>query len=164
MKIYTKTGDNLTTSVISKRVDKDHLIVEVNGTVDELMSSLMISYHHNPLTDIQEIIISVCHNLMDISSSIVTNKCYLAEEKVIEIEELIDLYDAKLEPLKTFILPGNTLASSYLHLSRTICRRLERRIVSLAKIEKVDSIILKYINRLSDLLFVLSRITEEQGK
>lgn len=160
MKIYTKTGDDLTTSIIKERVDKDHYIVEANGTIDELMASLMIAYHYNEDGNVKKNLVDISKDLFIVSSDIILGSNKLINEKVKKLEELIDTYDSKLTPLTDFILPGSNLPSSYLHLSRTICRRAERRVVSVAKVSYVNDNILQYLNRLSDLLFVLARVSE----
>lgn len=162
MKIYTKTGDNQTTSIGSSRVGKDHIVVEVNGTVDELSSSLMICYYQVDDEEIKEYIKQICTNLMHMSFEIITKKEYISETNVKRLEDLIDYYDAKLPKLKNFILPGSSLASAHFHFSRTICRRLERRVVTLTKEYEVSKFILHYLNRLSDLLFVWGRYVGDE--
>lgn len=160
MKIYTKTGDNLTTSIVRSRVDKDHLIVEANGTIDELMASLMVALHHNPNEQIKKHLEAISWDLFSCCSDIIMQTNKIDKGKVEKLEKLIDEMDSKLPPLTSFILPGNNLSSSYLHLSRAICRRAERRVVSVAKTISINPNILQYLNRLSDLLFVLARISE----
>lgn len=160
MKIYTKTGDNLKTDTFGRRVFKDDLVIEVNGTIDELQSQLMVTYNLLKNNEIKEILVSICKNLFIVGSDISSSGDRFNQEKVHEIEALIDQYDAKLPPLTEFILPGLTLTSSHLHLARTVARRCERVIVKFALDNFVNYNILKYINRLSDLLFVLSRYVE----
>lgn len=157
MKIYTKSGDNQTTSIGNKRVSKDHIIVEVNGTVDELTSNLMVCFHLIDDEKVKDIIKNICVNLTHLSFEIITKKEYITNEHVGTLEKLIDEYDEKLPKLTNFILPGSNLASAHLHVSRTVCRRLERKIVALGKGYRVSQSIYQYLNRLSDLLFVLAR-------
>jgi cob(I)alamin adenosyltransferase len=162
LKIYTKTGDNLKTDTFGRRVFKDDLVIEVNGTIDELQSQLMVTYNLVANEEIKNILLTICNNLFTVGYDISSSGDRFSQEKVHEIEALIDQYDAKLPPLTSFIVPGLTLTSSHLHLARTIARRCERVIVKYALDNFVNYNILKYINRLSDLLFVLARTVERQ--
>jgi cob(I)alamin adenosyltransferase len=158
-KIYTRTGDDGSTGLgDGTRVPKDHVRVEAFGTVDELNSFLGLLLcepldHalHSELTRIQ-------HTLFDLGGELcIPGRRVLAEAQVTELEDLLDRLNADLAPLKEFILPGGTRAAALCHLARTVCRRAERRVYSLSCREPVSPVTLKYLNRLSDLLFVLAR-------
>jgi cob(I)alamin adenosyltransferase len=158
-RIYTRTGDKGTTGLgDGTRVDKDSLRVEAYGTVDELNSlvGLLVSYQvpdviAGQLTDIE-------HDLFDIGGELsIPGHRVVTDKQVQRLEEFLDTLNADLEPLEEFILPGGTTSAAVCHLARTVCRRAERRIVTLAREETVNSASLRYLNRLSDLLFVLAR-------
>ena len=158
-RIYTRTGDKGTTGLgDGTRVDKDSLRVEAYGTVDELNSliGLLVTYKVpeiivRQLTDIE-------HDLFDIGGELsIPGHTVLSDKQVERLEEFLDTLNADLEPLQEFILPGGTAAAAVCHLARTVCRRAERRVVSLAREETVNAVSLRYLNRLSDLLFVLAR-------
>ena len=165
MKIYTKRGDGGETSLFGgERVEKNNLRIEAYGTVDELNSftGLALSEEITPLAN--EILLKVQNLLFVIGSELATpdnvkdklNRMINAAD-VETLEKYIDEIDIKLQPLKNFILPGGTKGAAILHVCRTICRRAERRIVEINSFEKVNEDLLSYINRLSDLLFVLAR-------
>ncbi len=163
MKIYTKTGDNLQTSAMARRVYKDDIIMHSVGTCDELSSALMVSYHFIEDKDIKDIILKIVNTLFNVSGDIVGYKDgqSIKEEDYLELEKLIDLYTDKMPQLKAFIIQGMNKASSHLHLARTISRRLERWTVSLAQGDKLNKNVLIYLNRLSDLLFTLARYLDQ---
>ena len=161
LKIYTKTGDNLKTDTFGRRVFKDDLVIEANGTIDELQCQLMVAYNLMDNKEIKELIIDICNNLFIIGSDISSASDHFNQEKVHDIEQIIDKYESLLPPLTEFIIPGLTLISSHIHLARTVARRCERVIVKYAIDNFVNYNILKYINRLSDLLFVLGRFVEK---
>lgn len=161
MKIYTRTGDNGTTSLYGgRRVHKYNLQVTAYGTVDELNSILgvLISQINN-----KKVISSLLSN---IQSDLFTIGAYLAgkdlplqiiEKRVTEMEHLIDDLDRQMPDLKHFILPSGGEKASFTHLARAVCRRAEREITSLTKERKIRKEIIIYLNRLSDLLFMLAR-------
>ncbi|CUT04851.1 cob(I)yrinic acid a,c-diamide adenosyltransferase [Candidatus Chrysopegis kryptomonas] len=165
MKIYTRTGDDGTTSLFAGgRVKKDDARVEAYGTVDELNSILGIVRAISKNAEINEIIQEIQNYLFHLGADLATpfevenlKIKRIAKEDVEKIERWIDEIDLRLEPLKNFILPGGTLLASFLHLARTVCRRAERRIVYLSEREKINTQIIPFVNRLSDLLFVLAR-------
>ncbi|HEY8445299.1 MAG TPA: cob(I)yrinic acid a,c-diamide adenosyltransferase [Bacilli bacterium] len=161
MKIYTKQGDNLKTKTINNEVYKSDLIIEVNGTIDELQAHLMLSYNFIDNQEIKEIILSICKDLFIVGYDITSSKETFSIDKVTSLELLIDKYNDTLKPLTEFIVPGLTKPSSILHVTRTVARRCERVIVRYALDHDINKAILKYINRLSDLLFILARFTEE---
>ncbi len=164
MTIYTKNGDKGETSLFGgRRISKDHIQVETYGSIDELSSSLgllisKVSTHaeQQPLIEIQEDLYKIMAYLADANSPI----DYLLE-RVSLFEQKIDLMQSKLPELHSFILPSGTEISAIAHIVRTICRRSERNVISFSKTTKKDSkdilIIIKYLNRLSDLFFVLAR-------
>ena len=176
MRIYTKTGDKGETSLFSgKRVPKHHECIEGYGTVDELNSSLGLAIAQLKNKEIKDILCSVQETLFRLGSDLATpidDKNTKAqtilkriEEKDSEVlENWINKFDAKLSPLKNFILPGGSIAGATLHVARTICRRSERWVSQLVKDGKTNPQCLIYMNRLSDFLFVLARsINQEDG-
>jgi cob(I)alamin adenosyltransferase len=166
MKIYTKTGDKGTTSLIGgKRVPKFHPRIEAYGTVDELISLVglvrdqdIFPDHKRICTRIQDRLM-VCASHLAVDSAIVPEKPLpqLHEMDIIQLEEYIDKMESSLPVLSSFVLPGGSVSSSMCHVSRSVCRRAERAVVQLAQTEQVPEIIIRYLNRLADFLFVLSR-------
>lgn len=160
-KIYTRTGDSGTTGLgDGTRVEKDHLRVEAYGTVDELNSSIgMVLSETNIRDDLREWLLEIQHDLFDLGSELcVPGYTAIKEEHVTTLEENLDAMNADLPMLKEFILPGGNRAASTCHLARTICRRAERRVHTLAKTETINELGLRYLNRLSDFLFVAARV------
>ena len=171
-KVYTRTGDEGETGLVGgRRISKEHLRIEAYGTVDELNSVIGLSrsflaqkedsLHRDKLDLILE---AVQQRLFDIGSELATlpGDEYEGQVKVKEtdtqwMEEVIDLMNEDLEPLKSFILPGGTPLNAFLHQSRTVCRRAERAILRLHRGETVSASIRTFINRLSDFLFVCGR-------
>ncbi|MGK5089686.1 cob(I)yrinic acid a,c-diamide adenosyltransferase [Bdellovibrionota bacterium FG-2] len=166
MKIYTKTGDKGETGLIGgSRVPKDHLRIEVYGTLDELNSHLGLvlcgladqSPLYSPLHKIQR-------SVFDLGSELATPPngklagTLLGSAEILALEQEIDQFETQLEPLKHFILPGGCRTASHLHLSRTVCRRAERAAVHLHHLEPLRAEVLNYLNRLSDFLFVSARL------
>ena len=167
MKIYTKTGDKGQTSLFDgSRVDKDDLRVECYGTLDELNSYIGLSivyaqdYDKKILRDIQLKMFSVCAELATREEGKYKN--VVVEGDITNLESLIDEYISKIDKVDAFIVPGTSVVSANLHIARTICRKAERRIYSLSKIEKINPFLLKYINRLSDLLYAIARFNEAE--
>lgn len=167
MKIYTKTGDKGETSLFGgKRVWKDNLRISAYGTIDELNAQLGVTINELKNQELIKILKSIQSELFSVCSDLATPfenepKNFfiprIEESYITRIEKLIDEIDSKLPELKNFILPGGSKGAANLHLARTICRRAEREIVSLNKVDKINPYIEIYINRLSDLLFVLAR-------
>lgn len=179
MKIYTKTGDKGETALYGGcRVSKASLRVESYGTIDELNAFIGIakSYIHDEAV-LQQLKI-IQFDLFTVGSEAATpiDKMKLAngkwrlpltidEAEVEQLEQWMDAWDEQLEPLQFFILPGGGKAATHLHAARTICRRAERTLVALSQEEEVRAILIKYLNRLSDYLFVLARyISKVQGE
>lgn len=159
-KIYTRTGDKGTTGLgDGSRVEKDHLRVEAYGTVDELNSHIGAVLAYDIPDDIRRILDGVQHDLFDLGGEL----CVPGHQAVIasyteRLENELDKLNEDLPMLKEFILPAGGKATSHCHIARTVCRRAERRLYSLSKIDKVSDENLAYINRLSDLLFVIARV------
>jgi cob(I)alamin adenosyltransferase len=170
MKVYTGTGDQGTTSVYGKeRVDKDCTLLEVMGNLDELNSLIGVAANFIEDKDIRDVLRNIQRELFTLGGMLLVSgeeefSEGLAEKQVENMEEIMDVYLKKMsdEEKNAFIIPGSGKASAFLHLARTVCRRTERKIVSLGKEKGVSSIILKYINRLSDLLYTLARHLEEE--
>ncbi len=164
MKIYSKTGDKGETSVIGgKRVPKHHPRIEAYGTVDELIAwiGMLRSYDHHslPVSDL----ISIQEALMSCSAVIAapppaTVDVSISEEDLKILENRIDDFNSRLPALTAFILPGGDPAASAANIARTVCRRAERTVINLDHTEKTDDVIIKYLNRLSDYLFMLTRL------
>lgn len=163
--IYTKTGDDGTTGLANgERVDKSSIRVEVIGDIDELNSLLGVIEASDIPDDISGYLLNIQHRLFDIGGEIATpGNAVIAPTSVERLEELIETYNEDLPALKEFILPGGSLSASVCHLARSVCRRCERSLVELSHTEYLNPETLSYMNRLSDLLFVLAR-TLNQGK
>jgi cob(I)alamin adenosyltransferase len=167
VKIYTKTGDGGETGLLDgSRVAKDHLRVAAYGEVDELNAVLGLVRAQGVeadldrlLRDVQRDLFAVGAQLADPAARVGDRKAKAAvtPEHVQRLEREIDAREAELPPLRAFILPGGARAGGLLHLARTVCRRAERMVVSLARVQDVDPRVLAYLNRLSDLLFVVAR-------
>ena len=159
-KIYTRTGDNGTTGLgDGSRVEKDHLRIEAFGTVDELNSAIG-TVRAEPLPKkMDEIFSAIQHRLFDLGGELSVPGYKVIEISDIEaLEQQLDHYNAELPRLKEFILPAGGRATACCHLARSICRRAERRVYSLSENETVNPQALAYLNRLSDLLFVIARV------
>lgn len=169
MKIYTKTGDDGTTGLQSgKRVSKADQRIMAYGAIDEVNSCLGIILSHKLDSDIRELLTRIQNELFvagsDLSNPDLANlKNRITETMVKNLEENIDKFEKELEPLVNFILPGGHKNASYLHLARTVCRRAETQVVALAENEQINTSCLKYLNRLSDLLFVLARAVNKRN-
>ena len=157
-KIYTRTGDSGETGAADgSRIAKDDLLMHVQGDIDELNSLLGVMASH--LKDKQlEYVRDVQHVLFDIGGEISLGASIVGADEIKTLEQHIDAFNENLEPLKEFILPGGNQAGALCHLARTVCRRAERNMVSLSQERELNSHSLAYINRLSDFLFVFSRI------
>ena len=163
-KIYTKTGDNGTTGLSDgSRVGKDHSRINVIGTIDELNSviGLVISTLSDKTT--QELLSKIQHKLFNIGGELsLPGHSLLEDSDTTWLEEQLDSLNSELQPLKDFILPGGCQAAACCHVARSVCRRAERELVTLNNEEEVSPHIMRYINRLSDLLFVLARFINKQ--
>lgn len=165
MKIYTKTGDRGETSLFGgERVAKDALRIEAYGTVDELNSLLGVARSFKPGIEVETILDKIQNDLFVLGADLATppsatnaNTPRVELRHGEELEPIIDSLESKLRPLKAFILPGGPPAGAHLHLARTVCRRAERLVVKLSRAEGTVGASVVYLNRLSDLLFVLAR-------
>jgi cob(I)alamin adenosyltransferase len=166
-KIYTRTGDEGTTGLgDGARLDKDDSRIEAIGTVDELNSVLgMLLECPLPETAVP-VLVNIQHDLFDLGGELsLPGTPLVTDERVTILEEVLDEINWTLPPLKEFILPGGGSAAATCHLARAVCRRTERRLVTLNRTEPLNPASLRYINRLSDLLFVLARhIAREAGE
>jgi len=165
-KIYTRTGDEGTTGLgDGSRVEKDHPRVEAYGTVDELNSAIGILLTYSMPDELLDSLGRIQHDLFDLGGELcIPGHQMITESHVIRLEHSLDKFNDDLPMLKEFILPGGTPAAAACHLARTICRRAERRVVTLNRLETINSKVLEYLNRLSDLLFVVARVlTRESG-
>ena len=159
-KIYTRTGDKGTTGLgDGSRVDKDSLRVETFGTVDELNSYVGLVLTAELDDAIRTCLTRTQHELFDLGGELcMPGYTLIPETCVDQLETDLDQFNENLPALKDFILPGGSEAAARCHLARTVCRRAERLMVSLAKVEDINEASLRYLNRLSDLLFVIARV------
>lgn len=168
MPIYTRTGDKGKTSLFDgTRVSKSHPRVETYGTIDELNSMIGAAMAHMKRGVVKKELEKIQHDLLEIGSALATPHPLPVvglENRPKEFEKLIDDLTARMPELKSFILPGGSKAGSLLHVARTITRRAERQLVALMQEEAVDSSVSIYLNRLSDLLFTMSRFVNHQEK
>ena len=164
-RIYTRTGDDGTTGLgDGTRVAKDSTRIEALGAVDELNSALGLLLAEALDPDAAQTLIRVQHTLFDLGAEVsVPGHSIVQENQVLWLESRIDEWNHGLAPLKEFILPGGTRPAAVCHLARSICRRTERRILALMRQETVSPTVLHYVNRLSDLLFVLARTLNRAG-
>lgn len=165
-KVYTKTGDSGTTGLIGgTRVPKHHLRLEAYGTVDELNSYIGLIRSHEIEKKSSETLLKIQNKLFLIGSRLATDdtksdlkeKLVITEDDILLLEQEMDRMDESLPELNNFVLPGGHPLNGYCHIARTVCRRAERRANQLSAEVSVNSLLLKYINRLSDYLFILSR-------
>lgn len=163
--VYTRTGDKGTTGLYTgERVAKQSLRVEAYGTIDEITSALGMARANVQREDVKETIYQVQKLLMSVMADVASLNLpepYIKEEHVKLFEETIDKYDAMLQPLAHFIIPGDTLGAAALDMARTTTRRAERCLLRLAENEPVNPQVLILLNRLSDLCFILARVEVE---
>jgi len=164
-KIYTRTGDDGTTGLgDGSRINKDSLRVEAMGDVDELNSVIGIMMTESVPANLVGLLTQIQHDLFNVGGEIcIPGYVILQQSSITELEQAIDSLNEQLTPLKEFILPGGTRTAAYCHLARTVCRRAERKLVELHRNENVTDISLQYLNRLSDLLFVMCRIINKEA-
>ena len=174
MKIYTKTGDAGHTGLFGGgRVEKDHPRVEAYGDVDELNAFLGLARSIEMMPRIDEVLVPIQRDLFSIGALLATpdhdkmreqlQKARIDDERIAELERAIDDCERELEPLRSFIVPGGTPKSSALHVARTACRRAERRVVALNREVGLPELAIIYLNRLSDLLFMLARVANHRA-
>lgn len=168
MKIYTKTGDDGTTGLQGNtRLKKSRPRIVAYGTLDEANAFLGIILSNALDCDIKDVLIQLQNDLFiagaDLSNpDLLDNKNRISSSMVIKIEKLIDNYESEVNPLTNFILPGGNISAAQLHFARTIVRRAETSIVLLQDTDKINENCIKYLNRLSDLLFVLGRVINKR--
>lgn len=163
--VYTGTGDDGTTSLVGgTRTKKTDIRIEAYGTVDELNSHIgVVDAYADHVPEIRPMLQFVQHRLFNIGSYLATDPttfempCGITPDDICRIERMIDTIDSQLPRIKRFVLPGGCIASAQCHVARTVCRRAERRIIALSETAEVSLEVLKYVNRLSDFLFVLAR-------
>lgn len=174
MKIYTKTGDKGETGLFGGgRVPKDHLRVAAYGDVDELNSFIGLVRATPPTEGFDQLLESIQRDLFSIGGYLATpdpdkvkkalEKAELSDQRIAVFERAIDAADQVLPPLRAFVLPAGTPKAAALHVARTVCRRAERSVVGLSHQENVPDVFLVYLNRLSDLLFTLARLTNHEA-
>lgn len=159
-KIATRTGDQGTTGLgDGSRTGKDSLRIDTIGEVDELNSHIGVLLCEALPEGLGDELLAIQHDLFDLGGELcIPGYQLVTEAKVAGLDALLEKYNADLPPLQEFILPGGSRAAALAHVCRTVCRRAERALVALSKAETVHALPLQYLNRLSDLLFVLSRV------
>jgi len=158
--IATRTGDDGSTGLgDGSRVPKDHRRVQAMGDVDELNSSLGVLLAEPLPDDVRELLVTIQHELFNLGGELsIPGYELLKTDAVLRLDEALARYNARLPRLKEFILPAGTRSAALAHVSRTIARRAERSLISLATVDKVNDAPRQYLNRLSDLLFILARV------
>ena len=174
LKIYTKTGDDGDTGLFGGgRVPKDHARVAAYGDVDELNAVIGMARSVEMMPRIDEVLAPVQRDLFALGAMLATPdhekmkeqlaKARISDARIAQLEQTIDDGEAELEPLKAFIMPGGTSKAAALHVARTVCRRAERAIIRLQREAEIPQIVVIYLNRLSDLLFVLARVANRRA-
>ncbi len=164
-RIYTRSGDDGTTGLADgSRLPKDSPRVAALGTVDELNSQLGVVLALDLPDELTGLLQSIQHRLFDLGGELALPGATVIDDTLIgALEQTIDRLNARLPPLREFVLPGGNLPAAHCHLARTVCRRAERALLRLSRQEAVNSASLRYLNRLSDLLFVLARLLARQN-
>jgi len=176
VKIYTRTGDAGDTGLFGGgRVPKNHPRVEAYGDVDELNAAIGFARSIEQMPRIDEVLVPIQRDLFAIGALLATpdrekmrqhlEKARVDDDRIGQLERAIDDGDRELEPLRSFIVPGGTPKAAALHVARTVCRRAERRVVSLSEtgIDEIPQVVVVYLNRLSDLLFTLARVANRRA-
>lgn len=174
MKIYTKTGDDGQTGLFGGgRVSKDDPRVEAYGDVDELNAVIGTARSVESMPRIDEVLVPIQRDLFSIGALLSTpdlekmhdhlTKAQIDDTRIADLEHAIDDCDKELEPLRAFIVPGGSPKAAALHVARTVCRRAERRVISLQRDVEIPPIVVIYLNRLSDLLFTLARVANSRS-
>ena len=161
-KIYTRTGDDGSTGLATgERVGKDCLLIKAQGDLDELNSNIACVRAYDVNEEIETLLIAIQHHLFNIGGELSAPQCALTSSNDIDwLERWIDYFNEDLPPLNEFILPGGDAAIAHCHVARTVCRRAERSLVEWSRNNEIRAQLIQYINRLSDLLFVLARVIE----
>jgi cob(I)alamin adenosyltransferase len=174
VRIYTRTGDKGDTALFGGgRVPKDDARVEAYGDIDELNAALGMARSIEMMPRIDEVLVPVQRDLFSIGALLATpdhdkmreqlGKARIDDDRIKQLERHIDDGESELEPLRAFIIPGGTPKAAALHVARTVCRRAERRVVKLAHDVELPPLVVIYLNRLSDLLFVLARVANRRA-
>ena len=168
MKVYTRRGDSGETDLFGgQRVAKDDARVEAYGEVDELNASIGVALAAGVQDDVAALGVRIQGELFALGAYLATpderrrekgSIPILSDDHVAHLEECIDAFEGEVDPLRRFVLPGGAPAAAAFHVARTVCRRAERRVVALDHLDALDAVALRYLNRLSDLLFVLARL------
>jgi len=158
-KIATRTGDNGTTGLADgSRINKDHPRIAAMGDIDELNSSIGLILIHPLPNEIRELLSDIQHRMFDLGGELsMPGQGFINEQSVTQLDVALETLNAELPPLKEFILPGGSPAAAHCHMARTICRRAERSVITLGNQTELSEVALAYLNRLSDLLFVIAR-------
>jgi len=174
VKVYTRRGDGGQTDLFGgDRVGKDDDRVEAYGAVDELNATLGPAAAASPHEDVIALVQQIQSALFDLGAYLATPDAARREkskvpmpsaEDIADLEAHIDAFEEELEPLRSFVLPGGTASASAFHVARTVCRRAERRVVSLGRTQELDPLAVGYLNRLSDLLFVMARLENRRAE
>lgn len=169
MKIYTRTGDDGSTGLFGAgRVAKSDPRIEAFGAIDELNAQVGIARTLPLPPQCDEVLNALQNRMFDLGAELATpdanarGTASLQDTHVAEVERWIDQFESELPPLRAFILPGGSPGAAALHLARCICRRAERRVIALAQLANVRPTVLRYVNRVSDLLFVMARFTNAE--
>jgi cob(I)alamin adenosyltransferase len=172
-RIYTRKGDDGSTGLLDgSRVPKDHLRCRAYGDVDELAAALGVARAFSEVPETRGLLLGVQRDLLALGAQLADpaygsappkSKTVVGEERLAEFEAIMDRQDAGLPPLKGFILRSGTRGAALLHLACTVCRRAERSVVELGREASAPAFVVKYLNRLSDLLFVLARVENKHG-
>ncbi len=163
-RIYTKTGDAGTTALgDGQRVSKTEPRIAAYGGVDELNSWIGVALAHGVHRPAENWLAAIQNDLFDVGADLCVPlgdepRLRITQAQVAQLEDWIDQANSRLKPLESFVLPGGSLPASYLHLARAVCRRVEIAVVALAESAQINSLVTAYLNRLSDLLFVLARL------
>lgn len=174
MKIYTRTGDRGDTGLFGGgRVPKDDPRVDAYGDIDELNAHLGVARAAEVMPRIDEVLVPVQRDLFALGALLATpdhakmreqlSKARIDDDRIAQLEQAIDDAEEELEPLRAFIIPGGTTKSAALHVARTVCRRAERRVITLSRTTELPPLVVIYLNRLSDLLFVLARVANHRA-
>jgi len=165
-KIATRTGDRGETGLgDGTRVRKDSLRIQALGDIDELNSTIGVLLAEKLPARLAAEILQIQHGLFDLGGEVcIPGHSMITQDHVLHLDRLLETYNKRLPPLKEFILPGGTRPAALAHLARTVCRRAERSLVALGRSEAVGERALQFLNRLSDLLFVLGRVLNRAGR
>jgi cob(I)alamin adenosyltransferase len=164
-KIYTRTGDNGTTGLTDgSRVAKDDARIEAIGTIDEFNSAIGLLLCETLPEAVRDCLTGIQHRLFDIGGELsIPGHCMLSNDSVTGLEQVLDALNSELPALEEFILPGGTRAAAQCHVARAVCRRAERRVYTLGANAAINPVTARYLNRLSDLLFVMARHLNRQA-